>query len=140
MTAWIAAAALAATCPPKAELRGVTAGQWRMAVACLDSPDSEVRDDFAFGSLQQWMRLGAIEARPVLFAGKRLSAEEWAAFFGRISSRAQLKPPFTQAALVRAHNAKQFLRALYVALGESKDAALRDRMLPAVSAALRGLE
>jgi hypothetical protein len=77
----------------------------------------------------------------VFWAGKRglHSPEEWTAYLGKIASRVG-QGEATQASLARRHDALQFFSALYLGLNEQDDIALRDRMLPAVRAALRSLQ
>lgn len=82
-------------------------------------------------------------ARPVLFVARRglHSTDEWTAWFTAIGAAA--KPiegqgP-TQGSLARLHDAKAFLWPVYAALQEGQDAALRSRLMPGVTAALRAL-
>ncbi|HEV8315707.1 MAG TPA: DUF2785 domain-containing protein [Burkholderiaceae bacterium] len=82
-------------------------------------------------------------ARPVLFVARRglHSADEWTAWFTAIATAA--KPiegqgP-TQGSLARLHDAKAFLWPVYAALQEGQDGALRTRLMPGVTAALRAL-
>jgi len=82
-------------------------------------------------------------ARPVLFVARRglHSTDEWTAWFTAIATAA--KPiegqgP-TQGSLARLHDAKAFLWPVYAALQEGQDAALRSRLMPGVTAALRAL-
>ena len=82
-------------------------------------------------------------ARPVIFAARRglHNAADWSGWFGRIASNATPAPgqPTDAAALARLHNAREFIWPLYVALQEGQDAALRERLLPGVLAALKAL-
>ncbi len=83
-------------------------------------------------------------ARPVLLAARRglHNKEFWDTWLGRIGTAAMMadgEPP-TQAALARLHNARAFLWPLYGALQQGDDAALKQRMLPGVLAALRQLQ
>ena len=76
---------------------------------------------------------------PVFYLARRneLDAAEWEAWIGSIAIT-PADPSFrTQAGLARRHNLKSFLMPLYVSLGESKDEAQRDRLLPAVRKVLR---
>ena len=80
-------------------------------------------------------------ARPVLFALARglHPPEAWAAWLARATDVPRGPEAFkSPVALARRHDAQAFLQALYVALQEGQDAALRERALPAVRAALRG--
>jgi Protein of unknown function (DUF2785) len=83
-------------------------------------------------------------AAPVLYVAKRNlhTAADWQAWFSRIAASAA--PPkggsrATQAGLARQHNASVFLLPLYAALQESAAADIRQRMLPAVVAALQAI-
>ncbi|MDM4767953.1 DUF2785 domain-containing protein [Pelomonas sp. SE-A7] len=81
-------------------------------------------------------------ARPALFAAWRgeLSADEWQQWLN--GALASVLPPSstpTTAELARLHNAREFLWPLYVSLNELRDEALKARLLPAVSAALKRL-
>lgn len=82
-------------------------------------------------------------ARPVIFAARRglHSAADWSAWFGRIATAAMPAPgqATDAASLARLHNAREFFWPLYVALQEGQDAALRERLLPGVLAALKAL-
>jgi hypothetical protein len=81
-------------------------------------------------------------AAPVIYAARRNlhTAADWQAWFSRIAAAAT--PPkgqATQGSLARQHNAKVFLLPLYAALQESAAADVRQRMLPAVVAALQAI-
>jgi hypothetical protein len=77
---------------------------------------------------------------PVFYLGRRdaLSAADWDAWFARLVAN----PPkgMSQAALARRHNLNQFLQPLYVNLSETKDAALRAKLLPFVTRSLKALD
>lgn len=76
---------------------------------------------------------------PVFHLARRtqLSEADWQAWFGSLA----LAPgATTQAALADRHHLKSFLLPLYVSLGETSDIALRARMLPIVTKALRQLD
>jgi hypothetical protein len=80
-------------------------------------------------------------ARPVIFVARRGLHDEayWTAWFGRIALAGRVEAPLSPAALARLHNAKTLLLPLYAALQEGDDAALKARLLPGLSAALRTL-
>jgi hypothetical protein len=81
-------------------------------------------------------------ARPVLFAARRglHPPEAWTAWFARAAAVPEGKDAFrSRAGLAHRHNAQAFLLAVYVALQEGEDAALRERLLPGVRAALRAV-
>ncbi|MBT9597060.1 MAG: DUF2785 domain-containing protein [Vitreoscilla sp.] len=82
-------------------------------------------------------------ARPVIFAARRglHSAADWSGWFGVIAAAAAPAPgqATDAASLARLHNAREFFWPLYVALQEGQDAALRERLLPGVLAALKAL-
>jgi hypothetical protein len=77
---------------------------------------------------------------PVFYLGRReaLTEADWDAWFARLVA----KPPTgtTQASLARRHNLNLFLLPLYVNLSETKDAALRARLLPFVTRSLKALD
>jgi hypothetical protein len=82
-------------------------------------------------------------ARPVLFVARRglHSADEWTAWFTTLANAAKPvegQAP-TQASLARLHDAKAFLWPVYAALQEGQDSALRARLTPGVTVALRAL-
>ena len=81
-------------------------------------------------------------ARPALFAALRsdISAANWAAWL--TSTLAPLGPPgapLDALRLARLHNAREFLWPLYFSIAELRDEAARQRLLPAVSQALKKL-
>ena len=85
-------------------------------------------------------------ARPALFAALRseIDSAAWAAWLS--GALAPLYPPdpildapLDAARLARLHNAREFLWPLYVSIAELKDEAARQRLLPAVSQALKKL-
>jgi len=80
-------------------------------------------------------------ARPALFAAWRgeLSADEWQQWLTATLASAAPGATPDAAALARVHNAREFLWPLYVSLNESRDEALKARLLPAVRAALQRL-
>lgn len=80
-------------------------------------------------------------ARPALFAAARgeLSAEDWQQWLADALAGAVPKADPDAAMLARLHNAREFLWPLYVSLNESRDEALKARLLPAVRAALQKL-
>lgn len=82
-------------------------------------------------------------ARPVIAVARRglHSADEWTSWFGAIAVAGMTEPgaPTTLQALARQHNAKAFLLPLYAGLMEGSDEALRQRLRPALAAALRTL-
>ena len=82
-------------------------------------------------------------ARPVLFVARRNlhSTDEWTAWFTALASAAKPvegQAP-TQVSLARLHDAKAFLWPVYAALQEGQDSALKARLMPGVTAALRAL-
>jgi hypothetical protein len=80
--------------------------------------------------------------RPVLLIARRglHTPEEWTAWFARAAAVPERGLAFRSlAALTRRHNAQAFLQSAYVALQESPDSALRERVLPAVRSALQAL-
>ncbi|MEO6066202.1 MAG: DUF2785 domain-containing protein [Lysobacterales bacterium] len=83
--------------------------------------------------------------RPVLFAASRkLHTEaEWSAWLATIASPAPLADWSaalrTQGGLAKKQNTAAFLHALYINVAESEDAAVRERMLPGLRAAVRTL-
>jgi hypothetical protein len=80
-------------------------------------------------------------ARPVLFAAQRgfLTADEWKAWFARITDPAPLKSwndaYRSRAGLARRHNLLAFLQALYVSARESPDGKTQ-ALLPGIRSAL----
>jgi Protein of unknown function (DUF2785) len=82
-------------------------------------------------------------AAPVIYVARRHlhTAADWQAWLARIAAAAAPAKDgrTTQASLARQHNAKAFLLPLYAALQESAAADVRQRMLPAVVAALQGI-
>jgi hypothetical protein len=79
---------------------------------------------------------------PVYYVGSRgfMSAADWDAWFAALSKRVTAVEPVTQVALAQRHNMLAFLAPLYVALQESANAELGQRMLPAVAKALKSLD
>lgn len=80
-------------------------------------------------------------ANPVLHLAARseFDAAEWDAWFSALVAAQAGPAVMNQAALARRHNLKSFLMPLYIILTEGKDAAARERMLPAVTKSLRNL-
>ena len=84
-------------------------------------------------------------AMPLLMAARRNvhTAQEWQEWFGRVSTLPpQLRPDILYQSvegMAWRHNWLAFLQTLYVQLSESKDDALRQRLLPAVKDALNRL-
>lgn len=80
-------------------------------------------------------------ARPALFAAWRgdVSADDWQQWLSSTLAAAMPKANPDAALLVRMHNAREFLWPLYFSLNESRDEALKARLLPAVRAALQQL-
>lgn len=80
-------------------------------------------------------------ARPALFAAWRgeIAAEAWQQWLGSTLAAAAPSDQPDAAGLARLHNAREFLWPLYVSLNESRDEALKARLLPAVRAALQKL-
>ena len=81
-------------------------------------------------------------ARPLLIIARRglHTPEQWTAWLTRATAISEPAKAFrTRAGLARRHNARAFLQSSYVALQEGEDAALRERLLPAVRAALQAL-
>lgn len=76
---------------------------------------------------------------PVFYLGRRdaLTEADWDAWFARLVAN----PPkdVSQAALARRHNLNLFLQPLYINLSETKDAALKARLLPFVTRSLKAL-
>lgn len=79
---------------------------------------------------------------PVFYLARRdtLTAAQWEAWLTRLAAARKPLPPVSQAALAQAHNLKQFLYPLFAALSQSQDAAQRERLLPAVTRALKALD
>lgn len=77
--------------------------------------------------------------RPVFYLARRgeLDAPDWAAWCAGLALPAAERAATTQASLAHRHNLQGFLMPLYVSLNESKDAAQRERLLPAVKKALK---
>lgn len=80
-------------------------------------------------------------ARPTLYAAWRgeVSAEDWQQWLTSTLAAATPNANPDAALLIRIHNAREFLWPLYVSLNESRDEALKARLLPAVRAALQKL-
>lgn len=78
---------------------------------------------------------------PVFYLARRdtLTAAEWDAWLTRLVATRKPILPMSQAALAQAHNLKQFLYPLFASLSQSQDAAQRERLLPAVTKALKAL-
>ena len=79
---------------------------------------------------------------PVFYLARRdtLTAAEWEAWLSRLLAARKPIPPVSQAALAQTHNLKQFLYPLYASLTLSQDAAQRERLLQAVTSALKALD
>ena len=78
-------------------------------------------------------------ARPVLVIARKglHTPDEWKAWLARAASVPGGREAFSSVAgLARRHNAQAFLQTLYVALQETQEAPLRERLLPPVRAAL----
>ena len=77
---------------------------------------------------------------PVFYLGRRteLTEADWDAWFAKLVAN----PPksISQAALARRHNLNLFLQPLYINLAETKDAALRAKLLPFVTRSLKALD
>jgi hypothetical protein len=77
---------------------------------------------------------------PVFYLGRRdaLTEADWDAWFARLVAN----PPkdISQAALARRHNLNLLLQPLYINLSETKDAALRAKLLPFVTRSLKALD
>ena len=78
---------------------------------------------------------------PVFYLARRdtLTTAEWDAWLTRLVATRKPILPMSQAALAQAHNLKQFLYPLFASLSQSQDAAQRERLLPAVTKALKAL-
>lgn len=78
---------------------------------------------------------------PVFYLARRdtLTAAEWGAWLTRLMSARQPTQPISQAALAQTHNLKQFLYPLFASLSQSQDATQRERLLPALTQALKAL-
>lgn len=78
---------------------------------------------------------------PVFYLARRdtLTAAEWEAWLTRLVATRKPILPMSQAALAQAHNLKLFLYPLFASLSQSQDAAQRERLLPAVTKALKSL-
>ncbi len=79
---------------------------------------------------------------PVFYLARRdiLTAAEWEAWITRLLATRKPILPTSQAALAQLHNLKQFLYPLFASLNQSQDAAQRERLLPAVTRALKTLD
>lgn len=79
---------------------------------------------------------------PVFYLARRdtLTAAEWQAWLTRLMAARKPTLPTSQAALAQTHNLKQFLYPLFASLSLSQDAAQRERLLQAVTSALKALD
>ncbi len=79
---------------------------------------------------------------PVFYLARRdtLTPADWEAWLTRFLATRKPILPTSQAALAHSHNLKQFLYPLYASLSQSPDAAQRERLLPAVTRALKALD
>jgi len=78
---------------------------------------------------------------PVFHVGRRglHQQADWDAWFAALVASLEAGGPTTQAKLARRHNLTGFLLPLHFSLQETADSDLRQRMLPAVRKALKGL-
>lgn len=79
---------------------------------------------------------------PVFYVARRdtLTAVEWESWLTQLLATRKPIQPTSLAALAQAHNLKQFLYPLFASLSLSQDAAQRERLLPAVTKALKALD
>ena len=79
---------------------------------------------------------------PVFYLARRdtLTAAEWQAWLTRLLAARKPTQPASPAALAQTHNLKQFLYPLFASLSLSPDAAQRERLLQAVTSALKALD
>ena len=79
---------------------------------------------------------------PVFYLARRdtLTTADWEAWLTRLLTTRKPILPTSVAALAHSHNLKQFLYPLYASLSQSQDAAQRERLLPAVTRALKALD
>lgn len=79
---------------------------------------------------------------PVFYLARRdtLTAADWESWLTRLLATRKPTLPTSQAALAQAHNLKQFLYPLFASLTQSPDAAQRERLLPALTRALKSLD
>ena len=80
-------------------------------------------------------------AAPVLYIAMRsgLSSEQWREWFVKLVPPSDANQTTTQKTLARHHNLTAFLSALYVSLQESKQAQLKEKLLPLVVDAIKRL-
>lgn len=86
-------------------------------------------------------------ARPIVYLAKRAAGPGDAAYWGRWLATLAAPAPLpsweaafkSQAGLARRHNMQAFMQVLYVMVRESGDAALQQRLLPGLVAALKAL-
>lgn len=81
---------------------------------------------------------------PVFYIAKRglHDTEFWTGWLGRIGAAGAWPEgqPISVSALARMHNARGFIWPLYAAVQETPDAAVRERLLPGLKAALKSLQ
>jgi ribosomal protein S13 len=78
---------------------------------------------------------------PVFYLARRenITSLDWETWLGELVSTIKADAPASQVALARRHNLAGFLLPLYFSVQESGDARQRERLLPAVSKALKTL-
>jgi Protein of unknown function (DUF2785) len=78
---------------------------------------------------------------PVFYLGRRgwWQAEDWQAWFDALIARRTPGGATTEAGLAQRHNLGAFLAALYVAVQEQADDAMKQRLLPGLRKALKAL-
>jgi len=81
-------------------------------------------------------------ARPVFYLARRgwWQAAQWEAWLAVLGQRRIKGGPTTQAGLAQSHNLSAFVSVLYVAVQESTDADLKQRLLPALRKALEAID
>ena len=79
---------------------------------------------------------------PVFYLARRplLSAADWQGWFDALLAGRAPATPVNAVALAQRHNLGMFLNSLYVAVAESTDAALRERLMPGLRQAIKRLE
>lgn len=78
---------------------------------------------------------------PVFYLARRdnITALDWEAWISALVEPSKAQAPASQATLARRHNLAGFLMPMYFSLRESGDAGQRERLLPAVTKALKEL-
>ncbi len=93
---------------------------------------------------EQFYRYGEADRlmAPVFYLGRRdwWQAQDWQAWFDALLARRTPGGATTEAGLAQRHNLSAFLSALYVALQEQADAAMKERLLPGLRKSLKALD